>query len=240
MLLSIVLILADNLEDAGVHASMLKHRGLESRVIRYGPHGGAIRLPRRYDLVLIDSYYASAGALAIVRQLRDECTKPIVLLTHETDDRYQIDAYAAGVNECVVRPIDPLLLLAKLAVWLKKCTILPSREELVRSSYNQTPRYDDLKVDNPTLDPKSRQVTTRDGRNVKLSVQEARLFQIFLANPGRVLETNYLLSRIWHSDKDVDARLLTNLIYRLRQKLYTGSKKINQIRSIDRIGYIFE
>lgn len=89
-------------------------------------------------------------------------------------------------------------------------------------------------------DPQSHHITTRDGHVVKLSALESRLLQILLVNQGRTLETNQLLHNIWQECEDVDARLLTNLIYRLRRKLASVAVNVDHIKTIDRIGYLYE
>ncbi len=236
----VVLILADNIDNAQLQADGLKHRSIESQIRRFGAQTGTVTLPKRYNLVLIDSMYSGEAALTLLRQIRNECATPIVLVTHELDVRYQLAAYEAGVDECIVQPISAMLLLAKISVWLRQQAATTSEAEQEDPCAGAPSRNTRGSRHEFALDPKSRRVTTVDGFSVKLSILEFRLFQIFLANEGRVLETNQLLSKVWLNYDEVDARLLTNLVYRLRQKLYAEPFKRAYIRKVDRIGYVFE
>jgi two-component system response regulator ResD len=239
---AVVLILADDIDSATIRAGILRHRSIETRIIRYGPQSKGVKLTGQYNLVLIDSNYNSEDALALCRQVRAECAKPLLLLTYESDVRYHIDAYAAGADDCITNTVSVLLFLAKIAAWLRRDAVMRAEAATVLREENPLRTVDNGKVSKNglTVDPKSRRVSTPEGHAVKLSVLEFRLFRIFLANQGRVLETSHLLSKVWDNYEDVDTRLLTNLVYRLRQKLAAEPIKLNHIRTVDRIGYVYE
>jgi DNA-binding response OmpR family regulator len=227
-----VLIVADNREVAQIQASILKHRSITSVVSPYGSRSNRVQLPKRYDLVLVDSYYNRDEAIAQVQMLRPECNRPILLFTFENDVRYQLDAYAAGVDECILKPISELLILAKVGAWIRQSKF---------AGLETTTTFDFSKItyNGITLDPQSRQVSSADGMSLRLSKLEFRLLQIFVSNHGHVLETNQLLSKVWDHE-EVEPRLLTNLVYRLRCKLSAILDRAGRITTVDRIGYMFE
>ena len=82
-------------------------------------------------------------------------------------------------------------------------------------------------------------LSTPDGYSIKLSVLEYKLLTILVANRG-ILSTDYLLSRIWGQYADADRRLLTNLVYRLRQKLEAEPIRIKNIRTVEGVGYVYD
>jgi len=222
-----VLIIADNAESANVWEDALRRRSITSTHIRYGTQTQDISLPEHFDLVLIDSHFESAAALLMCSLVRTRCDKPILLLTHETSERYQLKAYEAGVEECVVRPVSVLLFLAKISVWLHRAAIVKEESgEVVASGFR--------------ADPKTRKMYTPDGRVVRLSMLEFRLLCLFLANQGRVLETDFLLSRVWVHASPNDKRLLTNLVYRLRQKIESDNLQTKHIQLIAGQGYVWD
>jgi two-component system response regulator ResD len=231
---AVVLLIADDIDAAQLMATILRYRSVESHIIRFGPHPNGIKFPRRYDLVLLDSYYCSEDALSLIRKIRGECTKPLILLTYESDVRYHLEAYAAGVDECVTKPLGPTLFLAKVMVWLRQAAMSPHEAAPVCSDCGK------IAKDGFIWDPKSHQVSTQDGHIVKLSALESRLMQLLLANQGHTLETNQLLNSVWQNCDDVDSRLLTNLVYRLRRKLASVTVKADHIKTVDRIGYMYE
>jgi DNA-binding response OmpR family regulator len=224
-----ILIIADNADSAGVWIDALKRRSIKSIHLRYGSQTQEITLPAadHFDLVLIDSYLESEKALLVCNLVRAKCDKPVLLLTQEEDERYLLRAYQAGVDECIMTPISVLLFLAKISVWLHRAVVATYENEEISASGLR-------------LDPKTRQVFMPDGRTIKLSLLEFRLLRLLLANEGRVLETEFLLSHVWVRNSDGDRRLLTNLIYRLRQKFEANSSLVGNIRVMAGQGYVWD
>jgi DNA-binding response OmpR family regulator len=222
-----VLIIADNADSAGVWEDALRRQGVESSHLRYGAQTQNISLPKHFDLVLIDSHEAGDIPLEICGIVRAACDKPVLLLTPEDNERYQLRAYEVGVDECVVTPVSVLVFLAKIRVWL---------QQVARAGYVS----EEISESGFHLDPKTRQVFMPDGRAVKLSVHECRLLRLFLTNPGRVLDTDFLMSRIWNHDTYDNRTLLTNLVYRLRKKIDPLSSPGMHIQFIPGEGYKWE
>jgi two-component system, OmpR family, response regulator len=224
-----VLIIADNASLAGVWEDALRRQGIGSSHLRYGVQTQTIALPEldTFDLILIGNYTASDTALRIIGLVRAKCDKPILLLTYENNERHQLGAYEAGVDECAVEPVNVLLFLAKIRVWLQRAAYAEDvREEVIKSGF--------------LLDLRTRQVFTPNGEVVKLSDQEFRLLYLFMTNPGRVLETDFLLSQIWGHHAVGEKKLLKNLVYRLRQKLDPLSSPGMYIQRIPGEGYKWE
>ena len=126
-----VLIIADNVELAGIWEDTLRRQGIESSQLRYGVQTQNIALPQldSFDLVLIDDYTSSDTALLIIGLVRAKCDKPILLLTYENDERHQLRAYEAGIDECVIEPVSFLLFLAKIRVWLQRVAHAEDKRE---------------------------------------------------------------------------------------------------------------
>ncbi len=220
------LLIADDADSASVWENILQRRSIECIHVRYEAGAQTLTLPDDFDLVLIDSSFDSETAIHLCSFVRAKSRKPILLITYETDVRYQLRAYEAGVDDCVVRPVSVLVFLAKLGAWINRTATVhydPSREDLVASGYR--------------ADPKTRRVSTPDGRVVQLSTLEFRLFRLLLANQGHVLQTDFLLSHVWVHGSGGDPRLLSNLVYRLRRKIGQNSSKNGHICRVPGQGY---
>jgi DNA-binding response OmpR family regulator len=224
-----VLIIAGNANSAGVLEDALRRQRIESSHLGYGVQTQTIALPEldAFALVLIDNYTASDTALVICGLVRAKFDKPILLRTYENDERYQLRAYEAGVDECVIAPVCPLLFLAKIRVWLQRAAYAEDViVEVSESGFH--------------LNPKTRLVVTPDGKAVNLSDQEFRLLYLFMTNPGRVLESDFLLSHVWGQHTVGEKKLLKNLVYRLRHKIDFPSSPTTHIHYIHGEGYKWE
>jgi two-component system response regulator RegX3 len=72
-----------------------------------------------FDLILLDAY-AHWDGVDLCRQIRGRTASPILLLAPGTDEACLLDGYRAGADDCVLKPISPAVLLAKVNAWLRR------------------------------------------------------------------------------------------------------------------------
>lgn len=77
-----------------------------------------------FDLILVDAY-AHLDGVDLCRHLRNRTESPILLLAPGADEACLLDGYRAGADECVLKPISPAVLLAKINAWLRRCRPVP-------------------------------------------------------------------------------------------------------------------
>jgi len=114
-----------------------------------------------------------------------------------------LDAYRAGVDECVVKPISPALFLAKIMAWARRGATPPAE-----------PRRTALQ-----LDSRHRSAVDSDGREVSLTNLEFRLLRLLMSRPDAVFSSEEILRDVWGMEGSGNAVVLKNLVYRLRKKL---------------------
>lgn len=74
---------------------------------------------RDADLIVIDVCSQQLDGIALCRGLRTVVDEPILMLMPSGDELAQLEAYRSGVDECIVKPISPLMLVAKVQAWLR-------------------------------------------------------------------------------------------------------------------------
>lgn len=156
-----------------------------------------------YSLIIVDT--DRTDGVVVCRQLREEYKNPVLFLTYESDERYHLQVYATGVDECIQKPIGNSLFLAKVDVWLRSVNIYKSQRRLSNHGFK--------------LDAPRRQLTTPTGEIINLTNLEVRLFTLFINNPEMVLDTETIIRRVWDDYTMGDATLLKNLVYRVRRKI---------------------
>ncbi len=179
-----------------------------------------------FRIMLVDHYQDPQSALEICEKLRMLTQYPILLFTYETDERYHIEAYRLGVEECVRKPIGIPLFVAKARSWLR------------RVFQDESP-HGRLSSSSLHLDPQTRILENENGETVRLSNLECRLMTIFISNPGQILESKLLTDRVWSMYSDPDPYMLKNLVYRLRNKIQRVSVEGQHIERVAGIGYVF-
>jgi DNA-binding response OmpR family regulator len=74
-----------------------------------------------YDLVLVDIHLPYHSGLELIRHLRSELNKktPVIVVSAFSDPQIQRQAHELGINDYVVKPIDPTNLINKIRTLLR-------------------------------------------------------------------------------------------------------------------------
>jgi DNA-binding response OmpR family regulator len=123
-----VLLVTEDLQAGGIWAHALGHRGVDVDVVVVESAADALRrwAEEAFELVIVDIYTRQLDGIALCRHLRTESTEPILLLTPTRDEAHLLEAYQAGVDECIVKPVSPLVLVAKVLAWLRSARAIPA------------------------------------------------------------------------------------------------------------------
>lgn len=180
------------------------------------------------DLIIIDIHNFNTDGGALCRSLRGETAVPILLFLPRNDECLILDGYRAGADECLANPVSPAMFLAKIQAWLRRSQVVPAK------------MLENLQAGGLMLDPDHRQLTLISGKSLRLTNLESRLLYLLMRHPGRALETNYIVSRVWGSEAYGDAVLLKNVIYRLRRKIEVDPGEPVYILTEQGVGYKFQ
>ena len=78
------------------------------------------------ELVVIDLNNGRQDPLELCRQFRASSVAPVLLILPTYHETQILDAYALGVDDVIVKPVSPPILMAKLMAWLRRSWILPT------------------------------------------------------------------------------------------------------------------
>lgn len=184
----------------------------------------AVEIP---DLIIFDVNLPATSILDRLKQLRSETAVPILLFTTNSKEEFLVEAYNAGVDECIIKPIGASLFHAKIKVWLRRSGTVPAET------------LDPLKVGNFHLAPAEKIVILENGLPVRLTNLEMRLMYCIMSQPGRTISTEVLIQRIWGLHSEGDTTALKNIIYRLRHKIEKDPASPKIIQTVVGIGYRF-
>jgi len=178
------------------------------------------------DLIVCDVDSASTS-IDLITKLREEAVLPIILLTSNHADQFILESYEAGVDECVLKPIQPLLFEAKLKAWLRRSSSVPV--EVLET----------IRVENLHLIPSDRAMILDERDAIHLTNLELRLLYYLMGHPGRTLTTEELCQRVWSHHHVGDAATLKNLVYRVRRKIEADPAHPQYLHTVAGVGYRF-
>jgi DNA-binding response OmpR family regulator len=179
------------------------------------------------NLIVVDINTVEPTLLSMINSLREESVVPVLFLTQNKPEEYILQAYDAGVDECVIKPISPSLFHAKIKAWLRRSTSVPMYA------------LDPLKVGRVNLIPSERAMVIENGPPIHLTNLELRLLYILMGRPGRTVSAEELISRVWGYGGEADNTVLKNTIYRLRKKVEIDPANPLIIQTVTSVGYRF-
>jgi DNA-binding response OmpR family regulator len=159
------------------------------------------------DLVVLDIDVPHAERMALYKKFRAMSVAPILLFLPAYHETHILEAYAAGVDEVVIKPISPAIFLAKIMAWTRRSwTVSVEGLNLVKAGKHR-------------LDPARRCLVNPNGQELKLTNLEFRLLHLLMSRPGHVFSAEDIVESIWGGYDNGDQVLLKNVVYRLRRKI---------------------
>ncbi len=224
-----ILVVDDEPDVADLIALTFNLQWQESEVIAASDGESALKLfdEESPDVVVLDIGLPGMSGFDVCRHLRERSDVPILMLTIRGKLMDRLKGLELGADDYIVKPFDPLELVARTQAVLRRSRLLP-----VATS-------DRIVVDeNLTIDLADSKVIT-GGRSIKLTPIEGRLLSHLVHNAGRVMPHHTLLARVWGLDSPDDAILLKVHIARLREKLADDSRNPRYILTERGLGYRF-
>ena len=175
------------------------------------------------DLIVIDVNAPHPRRMELCKKFRSLSNSPILLFLPTNNESEILEAYQNGVDECVIKPISPAIFLAKIMAWVRRSWTMPM-------SPVQTGKL--------KLDPARRSAMEPRGNEIKLTNLEFRLMHLLMSRPGYVFKNEEIMQSVWGTSGDL--AVLKNVVYRLRRKLETESKKPSYLIQTWPGGYSFQ
>lgn len=181
-----------------------------------------------YGLVLLDLVLPDGNGLNLCQTIRENSQVPIIALTEKQEDINKILALEYGADDYITKPINILVLKAKIKAILRRVNMKNFQIE-----------KQIIKVDNFTINTLGRRLFKGD-ESISLTGKEFDLFYLLVSNPGKVFTREELLEAIWGYEYFGDLRTVDVHIRRLREKIEDDSSNLQYIHTKWGVGYYFK
>ena len=178
----------------------------------------------KVDLAIIDVMMPNMDGWELCQELKATFDIPILMLTAKGETSQKLKGFQVGTDDYLVKPFEPLELVARVKALLKRYRIEAS----------QTIQLGRLIMDRKTYLRSSTMV-----RSLTLPLKEFELLFKLASYPGRTFSREQLIEDIWGYDFPGNDRTLDVHISRLRERFpeENHSFKITTIRGL---GYRLE
>lgn len=211
-----VFIICDQTDTAPIWGYIIREKGLVAIIETSVQRAMSRTLEDIPDLIIIDVNASHKDRIALCKKFRAICSCPILLFLPTNNEVEILEAYTAGVDECMIKPISPSIFLAKIAAWSRRSWTEP-----------MSPR----RTNKLRLDPSRRAAVAENGEDVRLTNLEFRLLHLLMSRPGYVFKGEEIIQTVWGSQREQDQSLLKNMVYRLRKKLDEEAGETNLIQT---------
>ena len=198
-----LLLAEDEKELSRALTAILKHAGYEVDPVYDGEEALLHILENVYDGLILDIMMPKRDGISVLKEARaKDIATPALFLTAkaEVDDR--VIGLDAGADDYLTKPFAMQELLARV-------------RSITRRQQTAVPQQ--LCVGSVTLDTESLELSSDN--SVRLSNRESELMRLFMRNPGKELETDYIFEHLWTQDKETDQDVVWVYVSFLRKKL---------------------
>ncbi|PYI57096.1 response regulator transcription factor [Paenibacillus flagellatus] len=193
----------------------------------------ALELLKRKDarLVILDVMMPGLDGLEVCRQIRVDRAVPILMLSAKAEDMDKIMGLMTGADDYMVKPFNPLELLARVRSLIRRAYGLNAKSNRSRGANVIT--FDSLEIDRDT------HTVTVDGKPVHLTSIEFGILHYLASSPGRVFSAEAIYEHVWNEPYSPTYTTVMVHISKLRDKLESESGQ-KWIQTVWGVGYKFD
>ncbi len=177
----------------------------------------------KVDLAIIDVMMPNMNGWELCQELKAAFDLPILMLTARGETSQKLKGFELGTDDYLVKPFEPLELVARVQALLKRYRIISSEK---------------VWLGELLLDRKTFEVTDK-GEKLTLPLKEFELLCKLASYPGRTFSREQLIEDIWGYDFHGNDRTLDVHINRLRER-FPEERHSFKITTIRGLGYRLE
>ena len=221
-----VLVIDDEPQIRRALKTILTEKGFVVSLAGRGEEGLTLAAANEPDLIILDLGLPDMDGLEVCSRLREWTRVPIVVLSVREAESEKVAALDRGADDYLTKPFGIEELLARLRVALR------------HRAHSATEEAKVIKAGNLVIDLAGHTVT-REGEPVRLTATEFSLLAYLVANRGRVLTHQSILTHVWGPADADHTEYLRVYMRQLRKKLETRPEDPQHLVTEPGIGYRF-
>lgn len=236
-----ILLAEDDREIANLERDYLSMNEYEVDIAYDGEEAEEKLKSVKYDLIILDIMMPKKSGYDLCREYRDQTDVPILMVTAKAESIDKIRGLGLGADDYVVKPFDPLELVARVKSHLARYERLTGKKTDSETNTNVDEKEYD--ADNYMIEIGDLKIMTRswkaikNGKEIHFPNREFELLKYLAMNPNIVFSKEHLFERIWGYDYMSDSATVTVHINRIREKIEDDPKNPQIIETVWGAGY---
>ncbi len=177
------------------------------------------------DIVILDIMLPGIDGYEVCKFLKKNYPEMgIIMLTARAQDGDKITGLENGADHYIVKPFNPLELIAIIKSLLRRMEICDNLKgkELVSGEFK-------IDLNSKTL--------YKNSNEIELTPKEYQLMKLFIENPSRAFTRDELLDMVWGYNYIGENKIIDVNIRRIRSKIEENSSKPKYIETVWGTGY---
>lgn len=225
-----ILIVDDDKEICDLLEIYINNEGFEVIKAQDGREAYDLFLEKEPRLLILDVMMPKMDGLEVVKLIREESQVPILMLSAKARDVDKIRGLARGADDYVVKPFNPLEVVARVKSLLRRCAYGTKKEE----------RSDEIKIGPLLIRKDEHEVKTLDDKSIHVTALEFGVLYLLASNPNRVFSADEIFERVWQQDTELPSKTVMVHVSHLRDKIEKATDGEKVIKTVWGVGYKIE
>lgn len=216
-----ILVVDDDRALSEMLGMVLQGEGFDAVFAADGPSAVERFQEDQPDLVLLDLMLPGIDGIEVCSRIRAESGVPIIMLTARSDTGDVVRGLEAGADDYVVKPFNPVELIARIRARMRE---------------PQQDASEKLRVGDLEIDVNGHEVRRGD-QAISLTPLEFDLLVLLARKPQQVFTREVLLEKVWGYQYKADTRLVNVHVQRLRAKIEKDPDRPTIVTTVRGVGY---
>lgn len=213
------------IEDNHEMSLMLEGALMEHQITRAQSIGEAkahlINKNNKYDLMTLDLGLPDGDGIHFLDELSNHLEWkqiPVFILTSDDEIAKKIKAFSYGVEDYLVKPVNPVELKARV------------NGKFIRDLKTTSTSLDKINIGNINIHVSKQKVNLSDTQELlDLTSLELRMFITFIENKNTILKRDFLLNEVWGTNMHLSDRTVDTHVGHLRKKIQKSNVQIQTV-----------
>ena len=240
-----ILVIEDEVHIADGIRLNLSLQGYQVKIATDGLEGLDQWRSWKPDLIILDIMLPMIDGFSILKTIRREDEKiPVLILSARGDTKDKVKGLRYGVDDYLSKPFDLEEFLLRVERLIKKKNWYEDDKKDRKPGDNLKVTHKMFEGDTYDFGDNHIDFVTFKARcavgEIILTEQEIVLLKLFIANKGKPMSREVLLTTGWGYSRDTSTRTVDNFIVRFRKYFEKKPKKPIYFISRRSVGYVFD
>ncbi len=214
-------IFSSNVNDLNLSKSIFENEGFNVNIFKEVNEQSINTIYKNNpDIVLLDIDVKNSDGIELCHQLKNESniSSYVVLYTKHQEEYIQVEAFKAGADDYIIKPINNRLFLKRIEALLKR---KPNEK---KKHLGNKLIYKDLEIDRESY------TIVKSDNEIVLPRKEFEMLCLLVKNPKKVFSREELFEKIWNRPSASNNRIIDVHIRKIRE--HVGDKIIKTIKGV--------